>query len=285
MIGAETIGDLLQQAERYLRTGNIDSTNVRLDAEILLCHVMSFDRSKIYSHPEKTIADAKRKVFNKLISKRYQGMPVAYLIEKKEFYSIELKINQHTFIPRPDTEYLVETALKFIPESKPLRIVDLGTGSGAIALAIAKARPACLLTATDISFSALTVAKENAKILGLNNVRFIQSNWYDNLLRECFDMIISNPPYIRENDPHLRGDGVCFEPFMALEAGNDGMQAIRKIVRHAEMHILDSGRLLLECGYDQGHQVSSIFRKHNFRDVKTVKDIVGRERIVYGKRP
>ena len=272
-----TSKELLQQAERYL----ISKDNARLDSEVLLCHVAGIRREQLYSQPEQTHTKTIVQQFLELVNKRSTGQPVAYLTGKKEFWSTELSINQHTLIPRPETECLVEVALEQFHENKKLDILELGTGSGAIAIAIAKERPACHITATDINHDIISVASSNAKRLGLYNIAFAISDWYSNIDRQ-FDFIISNPPYIKDGDEHLLHDDIKHEPDIALSGGPDGLRYIRKIIGTAKTYIKHGGWVLIEHGYDQGGEVRSTFRKHNFSNITTRDDYSGHERVSYG---
>jgi len=274
-----TVTELLQKAEQDMNC----SSSARLDAEILLCEVMRFNRSKIYSHPDQPIANEKLTLFKSLIEKRRQGHPVAHLTGKKEFWSLELAINEDTLIPRPETEHLVETALKHIPAHAEYNVLDLGTGCGAIAIAIASERPHCNITATDINANALTMAKKNAAFHKLTNIQFLVSDWYKNIPSQTFDLIVSNPPYIKQDDEHLSQGDVRFEPKLALVAGPDGMQAINIILELAKAYLASDARLLIEHGYDQKGLVQHGFLMNGFKQVTTLQDLSGHDRITYGQ--
>ena len=273
-----TVTELLQKAEQDINC----SSSARLDAEILLCDVMRFNRSKIYSHPDQPVADEKLTLFKSLIEQRRQGHPIAHLTGKKEFWSLELAINEDTLIPRPETECLVETSLQLIPDDKECNILDLGTGSGAIAIAIASERPHCNIIATDINANALAMAKKNAAFHGLTNIQFLVSDWYKNIPAQTFDLIVSNPPYIKQDDEHLSQGDVRFEPKLALIAGTDGMQAINIILELAKTYLARDARLLVEHGYDQKELVRHGFLVNGFNQVTTIQDLSGQDRITYG---
>lgn len=273
-----TVTELLQKAEQDINC----SSSARLDAEILLCDVMRFNRSKIYSHPDQPVADEKLTLFKSLIEQRRQGHPIAHLTGKKEFWSLELAINEDTLIPRPETELLVETALKLVPDDTECNILDLGTGSGAIAIAIASERPHCNIIATDINANALAMAKKNAAFHGLTNIQFLVSDWYKNIPAQTFDLIVSNPPYIKQDDEHLSQGDVRFEPKLALIAGTDGMQAINIILELAKTFLASDARLLVEHGYDQKELVRHGFLVNGFNQVTTIQDLSGQDRITYG---
>ena len=274
-----TVSELLLKAEQSINS----SESARLDAEILFCDVMQFDRSRIYSHPEQVVPDDKSALFQSLIKQRQQGRPIAHITGKKEFWSLELAISEDTLIPRPETELLVETALQMIPGNEAFNILDLGTGSGAIAIAIASERPNCKIVATDINKNALTMAKKNAETYQLQNIQFCRSNWYLDIPLQTFDLIVSNPPYIKQNDEHLSQGDVRFEPELALVAGADGMQAINMILENANRYLASNASLLIEHGYDQKQLVQEAFLKHDFRQLKTFQDLSGQDRITRGQ--
>ncbi len=273
-----TITELLQKAEQSIHS----SESARLDAEILFCDLMQFDRCRIYSHPQQLVPEDKSVLFQFLIEQRQQGHPIAHLTGKKEFWSLELAINKYTLIPRPETELLVETALQMIPENAAFNILDLGTGSGAIAIAIASERPDCKIVATDINKNALTIAKENAQTHRIENIQFYLSDWYQNIPLQSFDLIVSNPPYIKQDDEHLSQGDVRFESELALVAGADGMQAIKMILENAKHYLASDACLLIEHGYDQKLLVQEAFLKHDFKQLKTFQDLSGQDRMTIG---
>jgi len=281
-----TVTELLQKAEQSIRNSGCEACpeeqSARLDAEILFCDVMQFNRSRIYSHPEQIIPDDKSALFQSLIEQRQQGHPIAHLTGKKEFWSIELAINEDTLIPRPETELLVETALQIIPDDAIFNIIDLGTGSGAIAIAIASERPNCKIIATDININALTMAKKNAETHQLKNIQFYLSDWYQNIPLQSFDLILSNPPYVKQDDEHLSQGDVRFEPELALVAGTDGMQAINIILENAKSYLASDAYLMLEHGHDQKQLVQEAFLKHDFKQLKTFQDLSGQDRMTMG---
>ncbi len=273
-----TITELLQEAQQTIDF----SDSARLDAELLLCDVMRFERSSIYAHPDQTIPDEKLKLFQSLIERRREGHPIAHLTGKKEFWSLQLNINTQTLIPRPETECLVEAALTLIPDDTDFSLLDLGTGSGAIAIAIASEKPRCSITATDINPDALEIAKKNAADYQLDNIGFLLSDWYKNIPAQSFDLIISNPPYIKQGDEHLLQGDVRFEPELALIAGADGMQAINIILEGANKYLVHNACLLIEHGYDQKQPVQKAFLTHGFIEIKTLQDLSAQDRITYG---
>jgi len=272
------IAELLQHAEQQLRSFD----TAKLDAELLLCHVARLERTTLHAHPEQILSEEVIHTYQALIEQRLTEQPIAYLIGKKEFWSLEFKINEHTLTPRPETECLVEEVLKHIPMNEKYKIADLGTGCGAIAISIAKERPQSHITAVDISLYALNVAKENASRLGIKNISFVQSDWYE-MLNDRFDLIVSNPPYIKEDDEHLTQGGIQHEPRLALASGHNGLNAIEHIVKGAPERLRNEAWLLLEHGYDQGNEVRALLNKHGFSDPDTKKDYSGQERVSFGK--
>ncbi len=273
-----TITELLLKAEQSINF----SESPRLDAEILFCYVMQFNRSKIYSHPDATVPDDKSALFKSLIKKRQEGHPVAHLTGKKEFWSLEFAINKDTLIPRPETELAVETALQIIPADATFNILDLGTGSGAIAVAVAFERPGCKIVATDINKNALEMAQENAKTHKLENIKFFLSDWYLNIPPQSFDLIISNPPYVKKDDEYLSQGDVRFESHLALCADLDGMQAINIILKHAGSYLACGAHLIIEHAYNQKKLVQKAFLENNFKEIKTFQDLSGQDRITLG---
>lgn len=259
------------------------SDSARLDGELLLCHVLGRPRTYLYTWPERDLSDTELQVLETLVERRLGGEPIAHIIGKREFWSLELAVNADTLIPRPETELLVETALARIPEQASWRIADLGTGSGAIALAIASERPACRITAVERSDGALKVARENARRLGLVNVELLQGDWFAPLSGQRFEMILSNPPYIPDSDPHLSQGDVRFEPLTALAAGADGLADIRQLVAGAPAHLQTPGWLLLEHGYDQAAAVASLLGEAGYVDVEGVADLQGHGRVTIGR--
>ncbi|MFN3234543.1 MAG: peptide chain release factor N(5)-glutamine methyltransferase [Gammaproteobacteria bacterium] len=253
----------------------------RLDAEILLSHVLSVGRAALIAHSEKNLLSSQEKTFEEFVLRCHKGEPVAYILGEKSFWESEFKVTQATLIPRPETECLVETVLSMFSEDVAVRIVDLGTGCGAIACSIAKARPFWQVDATDVSKEALAVANENAQRLGLANVTFYNGSWCEALASDVYyDAIVSNPPYIAENDPHL--DALQYEPQGALVSGREGLDAIGQIVSESPRHLKSSGLILLEHGYDQATAVQSILQSQGFVDVKTLKDLAGLDRVTMG---
>jgi release factor glutamine methyltransferase len=276
---ALSIKNLLIFAQQKLA----DSSSARFDAEILMAHVLESKRSFLYANPELELPASRSETFKKLVKQRAAGQPVAYLVESSEFWSLPLKVNPAVLIPRPDTEKLVEAALSKIPESADWRIADLGTGSGAIALAIASERPKCEIHATDISPAAIQVARENARQLGFSQVQFYCGSWGEPL-KGKFHLVVSNPPYIDANDPHLAMGDLRFEPRNALCPGVDGLSAIREICLLTKPKLLDGGWLMFEHGWEQGPASRQILQDAAYARVRTLKDLQGHERVTIGEK-
>ena len=260
-------------------TQRLGGADARLDAELLLAHALGVSRAKLYAWPEHEPDAVARETFQRFIEARAGGEPVAYLTGRREFWSLDLAVSPAVLIPRPETELLVELALERIAAGTPSRVADLGTGSGAIALAIASERPRARVVATDASADALAVARGNAERLGFGNVTFAQGDWLEALGQERFDVIVSNPPYIAAGDAHLEAGDLRREPHGALVAGTDGLDAIGRIVATASAHLDPAGWLLLEHGWDQAARVRALLDAHGYRDIASVRDGAGHERV------
>lgn len=255
------------------------------DAEALLAHALGRPRGWLYAHGDDELDPVVAAHFGQLLARRAAGEPVAYLTGRRGFWSLDLQVTPDTLIPRPETELLVELALARLPADRPLRLADLGTGSGAIALALAHERRNAQVIATDASQAALAVARGNASVLELVNVAFRQGNWLAPLAGERFDLIASNPPYIADGDEHLRQGDLRFEPVDALASGADGLDAIRQIARDAGDCLLPGGWLMLEHGWQQGAQVRALLHAAGLVDVATERDLSQHERISFGRTP
>lgn len=275
----QTTKTLITAAQQNLK----NFSSAKLDAELLLCKVMQWNRTAIYAHPEKIISAKKAAEFKALIQQRQHGQPIAYLTQEKEFWSLKLAINKTTFIPRPETEYLVQHALKMIPTDTPFKILDLGVGSGSIALALAHERPNSHVTALDISKNALNTAQQNAKTHQINNINFLLSDWYQALPPTKFDIIVSNPPYIQQHDIHLLSNDIRFEPRLALVAGTDGMQSINTILADSTKYLSNNAAILIEHGYQQKQLVQNAFHRNGFQSISTYQDLAGHDRITSGR--
>lgn len=268
----------LREAVNQLR----DSESPRRDAEIILEHVTGKGRSYIMAFGETPLVAAQQQQLAELLQRRKQGEPIAHLTGVREFWSLPLFVSPATLIPRPDTECLVEQALARLP-AKMCHILDLGTGTGAIALALASERPDCDVTAVDRMPDAVALAIRNAEHLAIKNVRILQSCWFSALPGQQFDMIVSNPPYVDAQDPHLAKGDVRFEPLSALVADEDGMADITHIIEHARQGLMPGGCLLLEHGWQQGEMVRVAFRRAGYTDVETYRDYGDNERVTCGR--
>jgi len=261
-----------------------DSPTERLDAELLLAAAIGKSRSYLHTWPERIVSSEDAEAYAGYLQRRRAGEPVAYILGQQGFWKIDLEVAPHTLIPRPDTELLVETALELQPAS-PAKVLDLGTGTGAIALALASDCPAWRVTAVDRVDEAVALAERNRQRLGLGNVKVLASHWFSSLAGERFDLIVSNPPYIAAQDPHLVEGDVRFEPSSALVAGADGLDDLRLIVSEAPQYLLAGGWLLLEHGYDQADAVRTLLVAQGFIDVASRRDLGGHERISLGRLP
>ena len=257
----------------------------RREAELLLLHVLGRDRAWLFAHADAVPAAAQAEAFRALCARRRAGEPVAYLTGRRGFWTLELEVNKATLIPRPETELLVEQALARLPEDAPLRVADLGTGSGAIALAIARERPLAAVVATDLYGPTLAVATRNARANGVDNVWFRRGDWFVALGGERFDLIASNPPYIAAGDAHLEQGDLRFEPAPALASGADGLDDLRHLVAGAPEHLVPGGWLLLEHGHDQGEAVRALLAGRGYADVETLRDLEDRDRVSLGRWP
>ena len=282
-----TIESLTSLAEKQLT----HSGTPRLDAELLLCHVLQKPRTYLWTWPEQVIDSESHQTFKGLVTQRKKNIPMAYLLGYKHFWKLRLQVNPHVLIPRPETEQLVELALQ-CPIPKMATVVDLGTGSGAIALALAHEKPSWQLLAVDKSIEALTVAQKNAKDNNIASVKFLLGDWFQPLEEKQrdleitqLDMIVSNPPYIKENDEHLAQKGLQFEPTTALIAGKDGLKDIQHIIFKSSRILHPGGWLLIEHGYDQKEAVLTLFKKAHFVTICAHQDLSHSDRIVIGQKP
>ncbi len=262
-----------------------DSDQARLDAEVLLAHVLDKPRTHLHTWPEAEPSEGQAQRFARLVAQRAEGRPVAHLTGHREFWSLDLEVTADTLIPRPETELLVEQALALLPANKNLRVADLGTGSGAIALALAQERKPWTLFALDRSFTCIGVAQRNAMRLGVQNISFIHASWCDALADTSLDAIVSNPPYVADQDPHLQQGDVRYEPVSALASGADGLDDIRKLVVDAPRILKTGGWILLEHGFDQSRIIHNLMNKNNFINIATLRDLAGLERVSYAQKP
>lgn len=275
-----SIRSALQDAQQKLKE---ISDSEQLDAEVLLAFSLERDRTYLRTWPEKALTTEQQQHFQQLVKRRMKSEPVAYITGQREFWDMTLRVTADTLIPRPETELLVEKALEKIPVDAQWRIADLGTGSGAIALAIARERPGCQITATDSSATALAVAQDNAQRLNISNVQFIEGHWFQPIENEQFEMIVSNPPYVHPADPHLQKGDLPFEPADALQSIPDGMKDIRIISNAARGHLSPPGWLILEHGYNQGSAVEQRLSELGYKEVTVVNDLSHNARICIGK--
>ncbi len=285
-----TIREILSAAASKLSAVKENATDsVTLDAELLLAHSLRKDRSFLYAWPDKLLSNDEQAAFNVLLNKRCAGHPVAYLLGEREFWSLTLQVTSDVLIPHPETELLVEKVLQLkLPAAA--KVLDMGTGSGAIALALASERPEWQLFASDFSAKALEVAKANARNLLLNNIAFLQSNWFESLAvaqtgteqPNKFDLIVSNPPYIVSTDQHLQQGDLRYEPITALESGLDGLRDLREIIDSAPYYLTPKGCVVLEHGFDQAADVLRLLGQAGFKGCEVVKDYNGLDRISIG---
>ncbi|MGS2717677.1 peptide chain release factor N(5)-glutamine methyltransferase [Eionea flava] len=279
----KTIAENLQQS-KFL-SGVSDSA--RLDTEVLLAAVLNKDRTYLYTWPESVLTPAHQHQFDEYMQQRIKGDPIAYIVGEKEFWSLNLWVSNDTLIPRPDTEIIVETALELfvddVPE-QPRSVIDLGTGTGAIALALASEKPAWKIIAVDNNRTVCELAERNRVRHQLDNVSVICSDWLSSITATDVDMIVSNPPYIAENDPHLCQGDVRYEPASALTAKNNGLADIEKIAAQAASILSEHGWIVIEHGYQQGSRVISILESNGYVQCRTIQDLAGQPRATIGQR-
>jgi release factor glutamine methyltransferase len=273
---------LLNHSKQLEAVLNIDSSGARIEVQCLLQSVLQVNRAWLLTHPKQSLAPGQHARYMALLERRLTGEPIAYLLGEREFYGLTFQVSPATLIPRPETELLVELALQRIPQQGACRVLDLGTGSGAIGLSIAHARPEAEVVATDASSAALELAQFNARQLKLGNVRLLHSDWFGALQSERFDIIVSNPPYIAAGDVHLAQGDVRFEPRDALISGTDGLHDIRLICDQARIHLRPKGWLLFEHGYDQAAQVCALLQQSGFEEIFSARDLSGIERVSGG---
>jgi release factor glutamine methyltransferase len=256
------------------------SESPRLDAELLMGRVLGLSRAALIARGDDILAAEAHSAFSRLVARRSAGQPVAYLTGTREFWSMSLSVTPAVLVPRPETEILVELALQLLPPDDRRSILDLGTGSGAIALALASERPACRVTAVDVSAEALAVATENARTLGITHIDWRRGSWFGPVRGERFDLIAANPPYVAADDPALQE--LASEPLQALSPGPTGLEALSAIVTGAAQYLHDRGWLILEHGSDQGAQVSALLETNGFSDIRSHVDALGLPRVTLG---
>ena len=275
------IQQALQQASKDLAES---SQTALLDAQVLLTHVLRCNTAHLVAWPEKELSEQQQTLYRQLIEQRQQGLPIAHLTGQREFWSLNFAVDNSTLIPRPETETLVEYILTKFSNDKTLTLLDMGTGTGAIAIAIASERPAWTIVASDISEQALKLARSNSDQHQTSNITFVQSDWFENIITDKFDIIVSNPPYVATDDPHLQQGDVRFEPQSALSAGKTGMDDIEHLCTHAKNHLANNGWLIVEHGYNQKQSVADCFAKNGFTEIEQQKDLSGHTRMTAGKR-
>lgn len=275
-----SIRDTLNHAATQLATRH---ESAMFESELLLAHALENNRTYLHTWPERELSEAQLASFNCLVERRLQGEPSAYITGEREFWSLSLEVTPDTLIPRPETELLVELALEQIPTDRRCNIADLGTGSGAIALALATERPRSDIHAVDFSADALAVAERNRSRHALNNVTLHCGSWLAPLTEQRLQVIVSNPPYIREDDRHLNEGDLPFEPRSALVAMDNGLDDIRTIIDHSRAQLTDDGWLLIEHGYDQSNDVSQLFEQHGYHNIRAHHDLSGQPRVVAGQ--
>ena len=312
----QSINAILLHSAFQLKTQGIETETAKLEAQLLLQHALNVNRAWLIAHENDALEANIHAAYRALISRKLNDEPIAYILGCREFYGLNLKVTPDTLIPRPDTETLVEAALaKIAPSPQPsptggegiknlqdltdsspsplrgrgvgergenLSILDLGTGTGAIALAIAKHYPHTHVTAVDASQATLNVAIENAQNLEIKNINFMLSDWFSSLKDQKFDIIVSNPPYIEQNDAHLTQGDLPWEPISALVAGHDGLDAIRQIIQNAPQHLNPHGWLLLEHGYNQAERVADLLKQAGFSEISHAQDLAGINRVTLG---
>ena len=260
------------------------SESAKLDAQVLLLHILQKPRSYLFTWPEHALSNEQQSQFNVFLQRRLKGEPVAHITGLREFWSLSLEVNATTLIPRPDTETLVECALNMaMPDTA--KVLDLGTGTGAIALALGSEMPSWQIVAVDRVTEAVALANKNKQRLGINNVHVKQSNWFSALQGERFNLIVTNPPYIEQDDIHLNQGDVRFEPLSALVADDAGMSDIKQIITQSRDYLLSSGYLLIEHGFEQAEAVRHLFKEMAFINIKTVKDFGNNDRVTLAQWP
>jgi len=275
------IKQALQQASQNLAES---SPTARLDAQVLLTHILQCNTAHLLAWPEKTLNEEQVSSYQQLIQQRQQGLPVAYLTGLREFWSLNFSVNDSTLIPRPETETLIEFILDKFSDRERIKLLDMGTGTGAIAITIATEKPDWTIFASELSADALKLARHNSNCHQTNNISFVQSNWFTNIKQSDFDIIVSNPPYIANNDPHLLVGDVRFEPQSALSAGVAGMDDIEHLCLHANKHLKKNAWLIIEHGYNQKQLVANCFAKNGFTQIEQKQDLSGHTRMTAGKK-
>ena len=280
--GNTSVAELLRASTQMLKGS---SQSARLDAELLLAHALGWDRSRLYGDADSEVRGEVAEHFLSLIEERRAGRPVAQMLGSREFWSIKLSVTPDTLVPRPETELLVECCLNLLEKDRPARVLELGTGTGAIAIALASERPELKIVATDFSEPALAVARYNAASYGLERIDFRFGDWFSPVAGEHFDLVVSNPPYVTDQEWMLRKFELGYEPALALRAGRDGLMAIKRIVEAAPAHLATEGWLIVEHGFRQGPAAARLFGEAGFTSITTYRDLPGRPRVTEGRLP
>lgn len=276
------VGRVLSEASLTIaQTQGLDKMVSRLEARVLAAHAWQVSSAWLIAHDTDPLTSQQYAQFQALLKRRLNGEPIAYIIGKREFFGHSFSVTPAVLIPRPETELLVEVVLAQIPIDRKLDILELGTGSGCIAISLALARPLARITAVDKEPAALAIAQENARQLHAP-LHFLESNWFSALANQKYDLIVGNPPYVAGDDPHLLRGDVRFEPLSALQSGKDGMEDLKHIIEHAPQYLRDQGSVVLEHGYNQAESTASLMKTNCFKKIKTWQDLSGKDRVTSG---
>lgn len=275
------IQDFIRQVAKELAE---NSDTAQIDTEVLFCDALHLSKTELYLAAKNELTAEQVQTIQEFVTRRKAGEPIAHIIGNKEFWSLPLQVTQDTLIPRPETELLVELTLAKLPKNAACQVLDLGTGTGAIALALAHECPNWKIIATDVDENTLKVAITNAKKLGLNNIKFLASDWFNQLMDLQFDVIVSNPPYIDAADEHLQQGDLRFEPQRALVAPERGLGFLRQIISHAQTYLKDGGWLLVEHGFDQVADVDAMFKAAQYKQIQNHRDLARMGRVTLGQK-
>lgn len=271
----------IQQALDFAQS-EISGEQAHIDARYLLSFILQKNFSWLKTWPEKLLSEDQQTTLNAMVTRRKNGEPVAYITGEKEFWTLRLETNSSTLIPRPETELLVEKAIEFLTRYKKANVLDLGTGTGAIALAIASERKNDKIFASDYQAGAVELAQRNARLNNLKNVTILQSDWYSDIEKFKYELIVSNPPYVASGDPHLSQGDLIFEPESALVSGENGLSDINIIISQAKDYLIAGGKLMIEHGFEQGDEVRQLFEQYGYDNIETICDLSGLDRITMG---